>query len=237
MKNSKCLIIVPIYNEYDNIDFIVNDLSKTSHDVLFIDDCSTDNSYQRLLSLGLNVIHLSVNLGIGGCVQTGYLYAFNHNYDMAIQYDGDGQHCLEYVDSLIEGINEGYDYVIGSRYIDQNNAGFQSSHARRIGIKILSTIIKVMTGKRVLDVTSGFRAINKDVIECFCRYYPDDYPEPEVVGLLLKDGYKVQERHVLMRDRHQGASSIKVFKSIYYMVKVALSIIIMSSRYAKKELS
>ncbi len=234
MKN-KVLVMVPIYNESENIDYIINDLSKlTGCDIVFINDASEDNSLKLLYERNQLTINLPINLGIGGCIQTGYIYAYNQGYDIAVQYDGDGQHCASFVDALIFEINNGYDYVIGSRFATSEGEGFKSTKTRRIGIKILSWIIWALSGVRINDVTSGFRACNREVMELFTKYYAGDFPEPEVAGALAKTGYKIIEIPVKMRQRYKGKSSIKPLKSIYYMVKVATAILFSSFVYHKK---
>ncbi len=172
----------------------------------------------------IKVVSLPVNLGIGGAVQTGYLYALRHGYDIAIQVDGDGQHDPQFIKYLIQRLNEGYDLCIGSRFIE--NEGFQSSKARRIGIRYFSWLIKLLTGKRITDPTSGFRACNRKVIELFANDYPIDYPEPETVVTVLRNRLKVCEMPVIMRPRAGGVSSISSTNAIYYMIKVTLAIII-----------
>lgn len=232
MKKNKVLIVVPIYNESENIEFIINDLKNVDYDIVFINDASTDDSLIKLKANGVNVVSLPINLGIGGCMQTGYLYAKENDYDIAIQYDGDGQHVAGHIKQLVKKIEGGYDYTIGSRYISDDN-NFKSSAIRRIGIKMLSTLIYFLTGKKILDVTSGFRACNKELINYFTKYYPTDYPEPEVVGSLAKQGYRICETPVQMRKRQGGKSSIKPFKSVYYMAKVSISILALSNSYKK----
>ena len=188
--------------------FIWDDLKTSPYDIVFVNDDSSDQSCERLSQLGAEVLQLPVYLGIGGCVQTGYLYALLNDYDIAIQYDGDGQHDAKYLSALVDKINEGYDYVIGSRYIS-DLAGFKSTVSRRIGINILSFLIMLVSKKRIYDVTSGFRACNKILIRQFVNYYPTDYPEPEVAGGLAKQKYKICEVPVRMRERQGGASSIR----------------------------
>lgn len=232
--NSKVLVIVPIFNEASNINFIVEELSHLDYDIVFIDDSSNDESYSILRSLHLKVLPLPNNLGIGGCIQTGYKYAMYNNYDIAVQYDGDGQHIAKYIPDIVNKIEDGFDYVVGSRYIAKNE-GFQSTKMRRLGIWMLSMIISILSGKRVYDVTSGFRGCNQRLIHAFCKYYPKDYPEPEVVGTLVKQGYQVAEVPVKMRSRQGGSTSIRPIKSIYYMLKVAFSIFVMSNSYSKED--
>ena len=229
----KVLVIVPAYNEELNIVNTVNKIIKYSKksnneiNYIVINDGSSDNTKEICRKNKYNTINLIQNLGIGGAVQTGYKYALNNNYDVAIQFDGDGQHDEAYIDNLVNEIKEGYDFVIGSRFIS-NLSKFKSSSTRRIGIKIISFLIKLCTGKKIYDPTSGFRAANKDVIKIFANHYPVEYPEPESTTELIKRGYKVTEIPVEMHEREFGTSSIKPLKSIYYMFSVSLSIIISS---------
>lgn len=232
MKNKmKVLIIVPAYNEELNIVNTINKItkykkkSKYDIDYVVINDGSKDNTYEVCLKNKFNTINLIHNLGIGGAVQTGYLYALYNNYDVAIQFDGDGQHDENYIDNMVDKITDGYDFVIGSRFISDLSK-FKSSSTRRFGIKIISLLIKICTGKKVYDPTSGFRAANKDVIKIFASQYPTEYPEPESTTWLINAGYKVEEIPVMMHEREYGSSSIKPLKSIYYMFSVSLSIII-----------
>lgn len=223
----KVLVIIPAYNESKNIKNVIEELKINNHDVdyIVINDCSTDNTKGVLKKIGANYIDLPLNLGIGGGVQTGYMYAKDYGYDVAIQLDGDGQHDSSYLNKLIEPIlNNEVDCVIGSRFID--NKGFQSSFLRRVGIKFLSLLIRILCGVKVYDVTSGFRAVNKELIELFSRDYASDYPEPEAIVTLTMNGYTIKEVPVEMRERQGGVSSIHSFKSIYYMIKVSMAIIL-----------
>lgn len=163
-------------------------------------------------------------MGIGGAVQTGYRYALENEYDIAIQIDGDGQHDTKYVNEIVGAIERGEaDIVIGSRFVEKE--GFQSSASRRFGIKRLSTCIWVCTGKNIKDVTSGYRAVNRKFIELYAGDYPDDYPEPEAIVMGLMHGARINEYPVVMRERMAGVSSINFRKSIYYMIKVSLAIL------------
>lgn len=223
----KGLVIIPAYNEAKNIKIVIEDLKENApdFDYIIINDCSKDNLQEVCNELDYNMINLPVNLGIGGGVQTGYKYARENNYDVAIQFDGDGQHDAKYIHSLLEALEQNQlDMVIGSRFIEKQ--GFQSSITRRCGISFLSNLIKIVTGKRILDVTSGFRIVNKNVINQFCEYYPHDYPEPESIVDVVTQGGKVGEVAVKMRERQGGTSSINSIKSVYYMVKVSLAIVI-----------
>lgn len=222
----KVLAIIPAYNEEESIgDLISRFIDYTDVDVLVVNDCSKDGTSKICKRGGVNVIDLPCNLGIGGAVQTGYRYAKLHGYDIAVQVDGDGQHNPEYISKLIQPIvNEEADLVIGSRYLEKN--GFQSTVLRRIGIKYFSFLIKTLKRKRITDPTSGFRACNHSVIELFAERYPIDYPEPESIVYLLRNDFKVREVPVIMNERAGGESSIKAFKTIYYMIKVSVAIFI-----------
>lgn len=223
----KILIIIPAYNEEKNIDSILGELEKfkEQYDVVVINDKSLDRTSEMCKLMGAKVIDLPCNLGIGGAVQTGYKYAFQNNYDIAVQLDGDGQHVPSYISMLVAPIIEKKaDFVIGSRYI--NKVGFQSTKLRRIGIKYFSHLLRMLTKIKVTDPTSGFRACNKDIISLFANMYPLDYPEPESIMFLLRNNYKVTEVPVIMRERNAGTSSINLHKSIYYMIKVTVAVLI-----------
>jgi glycosyltransferase involved in cell wall biosynthesis len=223
----KRLIIIPAYNEAKNIEKVISSIQENAvgFDYIIINDCSTDNTKSLCRMKKFNILNLPTNLGIGGGVQTGYKYALENNYDIAVQLDGDGQHDPKYLNSMLEVLqNNEIDMVIGSRYIDKE--GFQSTQMRRIGGKVLSSIIKLVTGKKITDPTSGLRMVTKPIIEDFCKYYPQDYPEPESIVNMIRIGYKVMEIPVKMLGREEGSSSINFMKSIYYMIKVSLAIII-----------
>lgn len=231
----KTLLIIPAYNEEKNIENTIKkilDLHNPDIDYIIINDGSTDNTLEILENNHFNYLNLPANLGIGGAVQTGYKYALYNNYDIAIQFDGDGQHNVEYISQLIQQVEAGNDLVIGSRFLD-NLTGFKSTKTRRVGIKLLSNLIKLCTGKKITDPTSGFRACNKKIIELFSMNYPYDYPEPDTIVKVIKKGFNVKEIPVIMNEREQGKSSINMLKSVYYMIKVSLSIII--SSFSNKE--
>ena len=231
----KKLVIIPAYNESENIVNTVKEIKEKANDFdyVVINDCSSDQTLEILESNHLNYINLPVNLGIGGAVQTGYKYALEHEYDMAVQVDGDGQHDPAYLHSLEETlIKENADMVIGSRFI--KNEGFQSTFARRMGIVYFTKMIKSLTGTTITDPTSGFRLVNKDVIALFANDYPRDYPEPESIVALLKRKKKVVEVPVQMKERQGGVSSIKLWNSVYYMIKVSIAILVECSRTYKE---
>ena len=231
----KKLVIIPAYNESSNILNTVRDIQKSApdFDYIVINDCSTDDTLEILKSNKLNYISLPVNLGIGGAVHTGYKYALENNYDVAVQVDGDGQHDPVYLSELLKKmININADMVIGSRFIE--NQGFQSTFMRRIGIVYFTKLIKLLTGTTITDPTSGFRMANREVIKMFANQYPKDYPEPESIVTLLKSGKKVVEVPVQMKARQGGESSIKMANSVYYMIKVSLAILIESTKKVRK---
>ena len=224
---SKVLLIIPAYNEEESLRSLIEEIKAVCPyvDYLVVNDCSSDDTERLLEELEANYISLPCNMGIGGAVQSGYRYAAQNGYDIAIQIDGDGQHDVRFVKDMVKLIEDKQaDVVIGSRFIDKE--GFQSSQARRIGIRILSVLIRLMCGAKVKDVTSGFRAVNRRFIELFAENYPDDYPEPEVIVTAKLYGAVIKELPVVMRERTTGKSSINLKRSIYYMIKVSLAIII-----------
>ena len=235
MKKNKILLIIPAYNEEDNILKTCQKIQKSDKnlDFIVINDGSKDNTLKILKDNNIPHINLIHNLGIGGAVQTGYKYALEHNYDIAVQFDGDGQHDVRYVEKLIKPILKGEaDFTIGSRFIEELST-FKSSRARRIGINIISFFIKLFTRKKIYDTTSGFRAVNKDIIKLFAEHYPIEYPEPVSTTELLKLDKRVKEVSVEMNEREGGVSSIRAWKNAYYMFNVILSIIIVSIRRYK----
>ncbi len=225
----KTLLIIPAYNEEENILRVCKEIDKKRPDIdyVVINDGSKDKTLEILEKNNINHINLIHNLGIGGAVQTGYKYAYENNYDIAIQYDGDGQHDVSYVEKIIEPVRKGEaNMCIGTRYLDKSSSEFQSTFMRRLGKNIISFIIRICCHKKITDPTSGFRAVDKEIIELFAKKYPTDYPEPESTVDVLKRKYKVVEVPVSMREREGGKSSINIFKSIDYMIKVSLAILI-----------
>ena len=229
---NKVILIIPAYNEAQNIDRVVDDIIENYpyYDYVIVNDGSTDNTYDICKQRGYNVLNLSVNLGIGGAVQAGYLYAKRNHYDIAVQIDGDGQHDVAYVKDVIEPILQGRaDVVVGSRFVKKE--GFQTTSSRRMGISLLSLFIKICTGKRIYDVTSGFRAANSKFIDVYGMDYPRDYPEPEALVIAMVYGGTVCEVPVVMKERQGGTSSINLKRSIYYMIKVSLAIFVRRLSY------
>jgi len=232
----KKLIIIPAYNESTNLIHVVEDIEKNApdFDYVIINDCSKDDTEQICKDNNFNYVSLPINLGIGGGMQTGYKYAQRHGYDVAVQFDGDGQHDAAYLGALLKEMEDtGADMVIGSRFI--NKEGFQSSFTRRVGIRFFEKLIKIVSGKRITDATSGFRMVNRKITNEFCEYYPKDYPEPESIVAVIRKNYEVKEVPVLMRERMGGTSSIVNYKAIYYMIKVTLAITIDRLKPKRKE--
>ena len=228
----RTLLIIPAYNEEKNILKTCNKIieynkeQKEKIDFIVINDGSSDKTFEICKKNKIPCISLINNLGIGGAVQTGYKYALENDYDIAIQFDGDGQHDVRYVKNIVSDIEKGTaDMVIGSRFIG-NSSDFKSSRARRVGINIISFFIKLVTGKKIYDTTSGFRAISKKLIAEFASNYPSEYPEPVSTTSILKKNYVVHEVDVKMHKRENGVSSIRAWKNIYYMFNVILSIIV-----------
>ena len=239
-KKNKIIIVIPAYNEEDNIlntyYTIVeyNKKNKTNYDVIVVNDGSKDRTEEILTENKINHIKLIQNLGIGGAVQTGYKYAYENGYDIAVQYDGDGQHDVDYVKTITDPIiNDEADFVIGSRFIKKDKDNFNTTFSRRIGINLISFFIKLVTKKKVYDTTSGFRAVNKDIIEFFAHDYPTEYPEPITTTQLLQKKYRLKEVPVKMKARMGGKSSIGSWKNVYYMINVIISIITVDARGRK----
>ena len=231
----KKLIIIPAYNESANIEKTVRDIVENANDFdyVIINDCSTDNTREICEKNGFNIVNLPINLGIGGAVQTGYQYAEEYGYDLAVQVDGDGQHDPQFLRQMSEYMeSHNADMVIGSRFIECE--GFQSSFLRRVGIIYFTKLIKLCTGKKITDPTSGLRMVGRNIIQLFAESYPKDYPEPESVVAALRKGYVVDEIPVVMRERQGGESSITMKKSVYYMIKVTIAILMEVMRGGKR---
>ncbi|MGZ3930048.1 MAG: glycosyltransferase family 2 protein [Bacteroidia bacterium] len=223
------LVIIPCYNEEQSIGrlLLAIDALKLEHASvvpLVVNDCSTDSSLSEIQKKNARHLDLPVNLGIGGAVQSGLMYAQRGNFDIAVQMDGDGQHPPGELAKLIAPLLEDQaDVCIGSRFI--THEGFQSTAARRAGINFLSGLIRLCSGRKIHDCTSGYRAFNRKAIDLCVAYYPDKYPEPESILYLLKNNARVLEVPVTMAARDGGVSSIRSLNSIYYMIKVSLAII------------
>lgn len=217
----KTLVIIPAYNEQDCIKDTVKDVEKYDYDYLVINDCSKDKTKEILDENNINHLDLPVNLGLAGVTRVGFKYAHDNNYDCAICIDGDGQHMPKYMSKLIQEIENGSDYVVGSRFIKYKKPW----STRMLGSRILTYLIKVKTGQRVSDPTSGMRALGKRVIADFDKSM-NYYAEPDAVCSLIRKGYKVTEVQVEMRERETGVSYFhNPFKSMYFMMAEILSIV------------
>lgn len=223
----KRLIIIPAYNEEDSILETVRRIKEHAEgfDLVVVNDCSDDNTPELCRKEEIPLIDLSVHLGIGGAMQAGYLYALENGYAIAAQIDADGQHdpaFLSAMEHLL--ISKHADMVIGSRFLERK--GFQSSPLRRGGIRYFSCLIRFLTGQEITDPTSGMRMVNRDVIREFAEDYPVDFPEPESLMRVIKEGKKVLEMPVVMKERMRGRSSIRMKGSLYYMIKVTIAILL-----------
>lgn len=223
----KAMVAIPAYNEGKNI-FSVVEAVKFHHpevDVVVINDGSRDNTGREAQRAGAFVINLPQNLGIGGAVQTGYIYAKKKGYDAVIQIDGDGQHNPKDLSKMLEAIEKDkVDMVIGSRFVEKTD--YKSSSMRKLGINFFSRFVSFVCKEDFSDTTSGYRAVNKKVIELFARYYPRDYPEVETIVYASKRGVRIKEISVDMNERQGGKSSITPIRSIYYMIKVTCAILL-----------
>lgn len=223
----KVMVAIPAYNEEKNIFRVVNSVryNNPEVDVVVINDGSTDLTEVEAQRAGAFVINLPQNLGIGGAVQTGYIYASRKGYDVVIQVDGDGQHDPKDLSRLIESIEKDEaDMVIGSRFAEKT--GYVSSKMRWVGINFFSKLVSFVCRRNYFDTTSGYRAVNKKVINIFAGYYPRDYPEVETIVYASKRGVRIKEISVDMKKRQGGKSSITPLKSIYYMIKVTCAILL-----------
>ncbi len=232
----KVLVIIPCYNEEKNIERVIKRLKNTAPNVdyVIVNDCSTDGSELVCKNNNYNYLSLPVNLGIGGGVQSGYLYAKQNGYDISVQMDGDGQHNPKYLEKVISTVANGdADMCNGSRFI--NKEGYQTSFMRRFGINVLSVLIRILCGAKIKDTTSGFRACNKELIYYFASHYAQDYPEPEAIISAVMGGWRVKEAPVVMEERMEGLSSIGPLKSVHYMVKVILALMVFRLTQQKKQ--
>lgn len=234
-REKKILVIIPAYNEEENILKVAKSIEEhKEYDYIIINDGSKDNTLNILKENKLNHVDLVFNLGIGGAMQTGYKYAYQNGYDIAVQLDGDGQHDPKYIKNIIDPVIDGKcDMCIGSRYLDDETSEFKSTFMRRLGKSLITGIIKMLYKVTITDPTSGFRAVNSKIIENFAKSYPIEYPEPDSTAEMLGKGLKVLEVPVRMYERQGGVTSINLKGSILYMIKVPLAILIKKSRKNK----
>jgi hypothetical protein len=234
-RKPRILCIIPAFNEEEAVVEVIRELKSQlpQADVLVVDDGSADRTAERAEQAGALVCSLSYNLGIGGAVQTGLKFAERHQYDVAIQVDGDGQHPADQIPRLLEALaaDPQVDVVIGSRFL--TSTGYKSPPSRLVGIRIFSAALSLICGQKLTDTTSGFRATRGEAIRFLARFYPRDYPEVEALVLLHHARYVIREVPATMRQRQGGTSSIKLFDGLYYMVKVFLAVFIELLKKAK----
>lgn len=227
---SRNLAIVPAHNEAEAIVATITAIGSRApgFDVLVIDDGSTDATAERARETGASVLRLPFNLGIGGAMQSGYIYAQQNGYEVAVQVDGDGQHDPVHIPELLRALERepGLNMVTGSRFLERDGDGYRSSAARRVGIRIFARVLSLITGQRVTDPTSGFRMTDRRAIELFANDYPRDYPEVEAIVLMHTHRLRSCELPVVMAPRLTGVSAISSTQSVYYMVKVLLAVFV-----------
>jgi len=222
------LAIVPALNEERTVPLVIGELRSfdAGLDIVVVDDGSTDRTADVAAALGVYVLRLPFNLGIGGAVQTGFRFAHERDYDIVVRVDGDGQHDPSQLGLILEPVLVGRaDIVVGSRFAAEEG-GYRSSRSRRVGIRILAAVVSRVVGQRVTDTTSGFQALNRQGIALFAGDYPHDYPEVEATVMVFRHRLRLVEVPVTMRERGGGSSSITALRSIYYMVKVLLAIFV-----------
>jgi glycosyltransferase involved in cell wall biosynthesis len=225
-------VIVPAYNEEGSVATVVSELRETIRgaEIVVIDDGSADATATRAAAAGAEVVSLPLNLGIGGAVQTGYLYALRHGADIAVQVDGDGQHDPHEVPRLIEPLRDGRaDMAVGSRWLGRGS--YRSPWGRRFGMRLLSAVVRFRCGERFTDTTSGFRAVGRAGMCLFAAQYPSDFPEVETLVIARRQGLQVEEVAVSMRAREHGRSSIAGLRSAYYMARVILLLLAGQPRF------
>ncbi len=226
----RLIAIIPAYNEEGTVGQVVAEIHSAmpEADVVVINDGSVDATASVAATSGAAVVNLPFNMGIGAAVQAGYKYAEQGAYDIAVQVDGDGQHDPSEMSAIAGPVMAGEaEIVVGSRFVGRSGAaGFKSTRMRRIGISLFARVLSIMTGHRLTDPTSGFRACDRKTIRLFAQEYPDDYPEVESLLLVHLAGFRIAEEPVKMRARGGGRSSITPIKSVYYMVKVMMVLFI-----------
>jgi glycosyltransferase involved in cell wall biosynthesis len=229
---ARLVAVVPAWNEAGAIGDVVDEIRAFDPriDVVVVDDASTDETVDVARAHGATVLALPFNVGIGGAVQTGFRYARDEGYEVAVRLDGDGQHAAEELGKLLAPIRAGEaQLVIGSRFVDPRGT-YRPPFARRMGIRLFAGLVSLLGGQKVTDTTSGFSALDRAAIELFATEYPHDYPEVESTLVALKSGLRLVQVQVDMRERQAGTSSITVVRSLYYIVKVMLALLVASLR-------
>ncbi|MBS1887180.1 MAG: glycosyltransferase family 2 protein [Actinobacteria bacterium] len=227
---SRHLALVPAHNEAGAIAATIEAIQAQApqFDVLVIDDGSSDGTGELATAAGAEVLRLPFNLGIGGAMQAGYIYAEENDYEIAVQVDGDGQHDPSFISALLERLDHdaGLNMVTGSRFLAPVSGGYRSSAARRVGIRFFSWLLSLVTRQRITDPTSGFRMTDRRGIELFANDYPNDYPEVEAIVLMHTHRLRSAEVPVVMSPRLTGESAISSSQSVYYMIKVLLAVLV-----------
>jgi glycosyltransferase involved in cell wall biosynthesis len=223
----KILVIVPAFNEEKNLPALLDRLLKLNRTVVVVNDCSGDSTVDCARAMGVPVLDLPANLGIGGAVQTGFKYAVANNFDIAVQIDGDGQHDPAWIDTVILPLIQGkVDCAIGSRYVpDAPDRDYRTPLARRIGMRFSTAILEFATGLRIHDTTSGFRALNRPAFEFFSQSYPVDHPEAEALLVLHRKGFRIQEVPIKMLGRMHGSSLFNLTRSALYPLRVIVGFV------------
>jgi hypothetical protein len=228
----RIVAVVPAWNESGAIGRVVDEIMAVdpSVDVVVVDDASSDDTAEVAEARGAVVLRLPFNVGIGGAVQTGFRFALAEGYELAVRLDGDGQHDASEIPRILGPVEAGEaDLVIGSRFVD-GTGSYRPPLARRLGIRVFARLVSLLGGQRVTDTTSGFVALDRRGIELFAREYPHDYPEVEATLVALRSGLRLAQVQVEMRERASGSSSITFVRSLYYIVKVMLALLVASLR-------
>ena len=232
MSREGLVAIVPAWNEAAVIGTVVDEIRSVRSDieVVVVDDASVDDTAEIAQEHGATVLRLPFNVGIGGAVQTGFRYALEQGYERAVRLDGDGQHDATQIPRILAPIEGGTaDLVIGSRFVDPGGS-YRPPFARRMGIRVFARLVSLLCRQRVTDTTSGFVALDRAGIELFAAEYPHDYPEVEATLVALRSGLRLAQVQVEMRERTTGTSSITFLRSLYYIVKVTLALLVASMR-------
>lgn len=226
-RGGEVLVIVPVHNEAEALGGVLAELRQygAAYDVVVVNDGSTDKTAAVARAAGYPVLDLCLNLGIGGAVQAGFKYALERGYAIAVQMDGDGQHRADQIEALVAPVRASEcEMSNGSRFLGDGD--YEGSVSRRLGTRFLSWLCALVTGQRITDATSGFRAFGPRALRYLVSYYPADYPEPEAVVLLSRRGLPIREVPVRMRPRQAGRSSIGGARTVYYMAKVSVALLL-----------
>lgn len=221
-KFNKILVIVPAYNEEESLPSLLQEIQQMNYDVVVINDSSQDDTAKVALEMGVPVLSLAANLGIGGAVQTGFKYALNNGYDIVVQVDGDGQHDPSWIETVVAPVCNGeMDCVIGSRYVPGSlDTEYKTPFARRAGMYFSTSVLYLATGLRINDTTSGFRALSRPAFTYFAKSYPVDHPEAEALLMLHQQGFRIGEVPIKMRGRVFGQSLFSFAKASVYPLRV-----------------